>query len=124
MTYTVFLLTVRLPGTSFESFRDHYENTHVPLVHEVLKDVLPLSYTRYYLKRNDKAEGALPLVLMGDISTVDYDCLTIIECRDEEHFGQLNHSPRKEELEADQAKFADLSKFRVIAVESARASKF
>jgi len=128
MTYTVFFLTARLPGTSFEHFRDHYEHKHIPLVLEVLKDVLPLSHTRYYLKRNDNAEGAPPLVLMGDVSTIDYDCLTIIEFRDEEHFGQFNQaymtSPRKEEMEKDQARRSDPEKFRVIAVDSARATKF
>ncbi|KAF2831815.1 hypothetical protein CC86DRAFT_143875 [Ophiobolus disseminans] len=128
MTYTVFFLTSRAPSVTIEQFKDHYENTHIPLVFECLKDVLPLSHTRYYLKRNDAAQGAPPLVLMGDASLVDYDCLTIIEYRDEEHFSQFNQaymtSPRKSELEADQQAFSDAEKFRVIAVEGARGTKF
>jgi hypothetical protein len=127
MTYTVFMLITRKQDMTIEQFKNHYENKHVPLIMEVLKDVLPISHTRYYLKCNDAAEGHPPLVFVGDASTVDYDCITKIELRDEKHFGQLNEamqkSPRKAEVEADEFAFADRSKFRLFAIQSTESTK-
>jgi hypothetical protein len=126
MGYTVFMLVTRKPGMSLEAFVDHYENKHVPLVLEVLGDVAPVRHTRYYLKRNPAgAEGndvPPPLLFFGDATTVDYDCITTVELRDEAHFQAFNekfaNSPRRKEIDEDQDRFADGSKFRVLAVES------
>jgi hypothetical protein len=131
MTYTVMMLVTRKADLSLDQFKDHYENKHVPLILDCLKGVEPLSHMRYYLQRNDAAKGdgdvAPPLVFAGDASTIDYDCLTKIEFRDEEHFQQFNHefmnSPRLAEVEADQKEFTDGIKFRVFAVEEARVTK-
>jgi hypothetical protein len=126
MGYTVFMLVTRKAGLTIEQFKDQYENQHVPLIMDVLKDVLPVSHTRYYLKRNEAAKGeadvAPPLVFAGDANTVDYDCISKIELRDEEHFKHFNeafaNSPRKAEIHAHEALFADVEKFRVFAIES------
>jgi hypothetical protein len=122
MAYIVFMLITRKEGMTVEQFKDHYENKHVPLVMEAIKDALPISHTRYYLKLNEAAEGKPPLVFVGDASTVDYDCITKIELRDEEHFSLLNkamhESPRKAEVEADESAFANKSKFRMFAIQS------
>jgi hypothetical protein len=128
MTFTVFMFVTRKPGMTLEAFIDHYENKHVPLVLEVLDDVAPVRHTRYYLKRNPAgAEGTdvpPPLVFVGDAATVDYDCITTVELRDEAHFQAFNekftNSPRRKDIDADQEAFADGSKFRVVAVESPR----
>jgi hypothetical protein len=131
MTYTAIMLVTRKAGLSLDQFKDHYENKHVPLVLECLKGFEPLSHMRYYLQRNDAAKGeadvAPPLVFLGDASTIDYDCITKIEFRDEEHFQQFNqaltNSPRLAEVEADQKEFTDGIKFRLFAVEEARVTK-
>jgi hypothetical protein len=131
MGYTVFMLVTRKAGLTIEQFKDHYENKHMPLIVDVLKDVLPVSHTRHYIKRNEAAKGdadvAPPLLFVGDASTVDYDCITKIELRDEEHFGQFSaafaNTPRKPELEADEERFADVAKFRVFAIESTEVTK-
>ena len=126
MGYTVFMFVTRKPGMSLEAFVDHYENKHVPLVMEVLGDVVPVRHTRHYLKRNPPgAEGndvPPPLVFFGDASTVDFDCITTVELKDEAHFQAFNekfaNSPRRKDIDEDQEAFADGSKFRVVAVES------
>jgi hypothetical protein len=131
MGYTVIMLVTRKAGTTIEQFKDHYENKHMPLIMDVLKDVLPISHTRHYLKRNEAAKGdadvAPPLVFMGDASTIDYDCISKIELRDEEHFGQFNaafvNTPRKEEIQADQDSFADGPSFRAFAIENIEVTK-
>lgn len=126
MGYTVIMLVARRPGMSLEAFKDHYENKHVPLVLSVLGDVAPVRHTRHYLQRNPAAaEGddvPPPLLFFGDASTIDYDCITTIELRDEAHFQAFNekftNTPRRNEIEEDQAAFADGSKFRILAVGS------
>jgi hypothetical protein len=131
MTYTLFMLITRKQGWSIEQFKDHYENKHVPLVMEALKDALPVSHTRYYLKRNDAARGeadvAPPMVFAGDATTVDYDCITKIELRDEQHFKDFNvafaNAPGRAEIQADEEVFADKSKFRLFAIESTEVTK-
>ncbi|KAF2868223.1 hypothetical protein BDV95DRAFT_501029 [Massariosphaeria phaeospora] len=134
MSYTVFFFMARKSGITIEQFKDHYENKHIGLVKEYLGhlgDVLPVSHTRYYLKRNEAAKGeadvAPPLVLMGDVNSVDFDCLTIVEFRDEEHFGQFsqaqNSSPHSAELEADRAAFADPTNVRIMVAEGPRVTR-
>lgn len=111
MTFTILMFMSRKPGTTIEQFKNHYEHNHIPLIKEALSDCLPLSHTRYYL---DEA--------------ADYDCITKLDFRDGEHSAQFNNtfatSPRKAELEADQAAFVDGAKFKVLVVEEQIALKF
>lgn len=131
MVYTIFMLVTRKPGMSLEDFIDHYEKKHIPLVMEVLGDVAPVRHTRHYLKRNPAgAEGQdvpPPLLFFGDASTIDYDCISTVELRDEAHFQAFNerfaNSPRRKDLEEDQEIFADGSKFRVLAMETPRVTE-
>ncbi|KZM24476.1 uncharacterized protein EKO05_0001979 [Ascochyta rabiei] len=131
MPYTIFMFVTRKPGMTLEAFVDHYEKKHIPLVLEVLGDQAPVRHTRHYVKRNPAAaEGndvPPPLVFFGDAATIDYDCITTVELRDEAHFQAFNeqfaNSPRKKELEDDQAAFADGTRFRVVAVESPRVTE-
>jgi hypothetical protein len=103
-----------------------------PLIVKALKDALPVSHTRYYLKRNEAAKGdadiALPIVFAGDASSVNYDCITKIELRDEQHFQDFNvafaNAPERAEIEADEEAFADRSKFRLFPIESTEVTKF
>lgn len=94
----------RKAGTTIEQFRNHYENNHVPLIKEALSECLPVSHTRYYLDES-----------------AEYDCITKLEFRDGEHSAQFNNafaaSPRRAELEADQAAFVDGEKMKVMVVE-------
>lgn len=126
MVYVVFMFIARRPGMTLEDFKDHYENKHIPLVLEVLGDAAPVRHTRHYLQRNPAAaEGddvAPPLLFVGDASAIDYDVITKVELRDEEHFQAFNakyaSSPRQKELAEDQLAFSDASKFKVLAVGS------
>lgn len=127
MTCKIFMFVARKPGMSLEDFVDHYEKKHVPLVLEIVNDQAPVRHVRYYLKRNPIDQGTdvpPPLVFVGDAGAIDYDCITTVEFRDEAHLQAFNekfsNSPRRKEVEEDQAAFADGSKFRVVAVESPR----
>jgi hypothetical protein len=124
MGYTVMMFVARKAGTTIEQFKAHYENSHVPLLMDILKEVAPVSHTRYYLKRNEAEKGsadvAPPMVFVGDASSINFDCVTKVELRDEAHFGQFNQAfmARRAEIAADEQQFADGSNFRVFGIES------
>lgn len=130
----MFIFVPRKPGVPFEAFKDHYENKHIPVVLKSLgdsNDVKPISHTRYFTQRNPAAQGDAevppPLLYFGDPSTVDYDCITVVELEDEAHFKRfyetIDKSPLKKEIGEDQDSFADSSKFKILAVESPRVWK-
>ncbi|KAF2132161.1 hypothetical protein P153DRAFT_364586 [Dothidotthia symphoricarpi CBS 119687] len=120
--YTVFMFVVRKPGTTISQFKHHYETKHLPLVLEILGDVMPVRHSRHYLSRAGDTDDAPPLVILGNPDAVDYDCITLIELEDEAHFQHFNeafaNSPRRQELEADQDEFTDRAKLRLVGVES------
>lgn len=111
MPVTILMFMPRKAGTSIEQFRNHYEHNHVPLIKDALGGCLPVSHTRYYFDES-----------------AEYDCITKLEFRDGEHSAQFNDafatSPRKAELEADQAAFVDGSRMKVMVVEEEIALKF
>jgi hypothetical protein len=127
MTYTIFMLLSRKPGTTLEAFTNHYENIHMPLAVKFLGDVAPIRHTRYYLKRAPSSPDAStdapgieppPLVFVGAPSTIDYDCVTVMEFEDEAHFGRFNegmNGPGREEIDRDNALWADMASVRMFA---------
>jgi hypothetical protein len=130
MVYTVFLFVARKPGTSIASFIDHYENKHMPLLMSIFGDDKPLRHSRYYLKRapgdSNMADNTdpPPLVFMGDVSAIDYDCITAFELEDEAHFMRFSqtfaNSPLRSAVDEDEKAFLDQSKLRCVASEDRR----
>lgn len=126
MTVTMFMFVPRKPGLTVEQFKDHYENKHVPLVLKAMGEAKPLSHTRYYCQRNPAAQGDAevppPLLFVGNPDTVDYDCITKIEFKDQETFAKFHeefqNTPFKKEIEEDQDRFADTPRFKILAVET------
>lgn len=125
MPITLVMFIARKPGVPLEEFINLYENIHIPLVFKALGDAKPLSHTRYYPQRNPAAQGDAevppPLLYVGDPSTIDYDCMAIVEFEDA-HFKTFSEvmqtGPMKKEIEEQQATFADGSKFKMMAVET------
>jgi hypothetical protein len=133
MTYTIFMLVSRKPGMTLAEFTHHYENIHIPLALDILGDSAPVRHTRYYLKRTEASASAAgdpiaadapgveppPLVFVGAATSIDYDCISIVEFDDEAHLAKFNeilgNGPRKDEMERDNASFVDMSNFRIFA---------
>jgi len=129
MPYTVFTFQYRQPSLSPEAYADHYENVHLPLVQAVTGDAFPKKHTRYYIKRgpassdDTNAVGA-PLVFYGQPEDIGFDCVAIMEFEDLPAFIRFKDayekSPRKQEMDDDEAKFLVKSKLQAFAVEDAR----
>jgi hypothetical protein len=150
MTYTIFMLVSRKPGTSLAAFKHHYENIHMPLVLDIAGAEAPLSHTRHYLERSPSSlpSSAIdpltadadtppstastteppPLVLAGAVDAIDYDCVSVVVFADEAHMARFDDllwggGPRVAEIQADGAGFVDLGALRSFVVGEARVTK-
>lgn len=108
---TVLLYCYRLPSISPAQLRTYVEETHVPYVKSLLKANYPQSHTRYY---TNKDAG----YVVGSPEDADADMIAIITYADEEHMKQsmaMRYSDGIRQLiQADEAKFMDVSKVKVI----------
>jgi len=120
MTYTIIYFMCRKPGLSLEEFKDHYQNKHLPLFKDMLDNVKPINRTAHYLKPDNTGPPA-------GANAVEYDCITFLEFRDENHFNEfsefVNASRHDAEIVADEEVFADMSKFRAMRVEAPEATE-
>lgn len=110
---TVLLFCYRLPTITATEFRDYVENIHAPLVESLLGDKHPLSHTRYY---TNKDSG----FAVGSPTSDDADLIAVITYASEEHFHESmrarNAEGIGEVIRADEAKFMDRSKVKVIKI--------
>ncbi|GAA5869762.1 hypothetical protein JCM8547_005836 [Rhodosporidiobolus lusitaniae] len=51
MVFTVLIIVWRRPGMSPQTFYDHYENVHMPLIGELAGDTILISHNRLYVTR-------------------------------------------------------------------------
>lgn len=102
----------RKEGISFEDFRRHYEEIHIPLVAGWVGHLMT-DFKRYYprdavnLYAGRPDEGAAPTVDGG----VDYDAVSIYSIRDEEALRELlriaSDTEFTRQVTLDEANFAD-----------------
>src|SRR4051812_39437314 len=115
MTFRILIKVFRKPGMAPQEFQSHYEDTHVPLVKSLAGSRFPLSHTRRYLQRSsDAVSNYAAVILSGTQEDFGYDALTEMAFEDEgtlqSFFGFMNTLDVKEKIDADCAKFMDLTK--------------
>lgn len=102
----------RKPGISFEAFRRHYEEVHIPLVagwvgHLMtdFKRYYPSHFTNLFAGREDESEAP------ANDGGVDYDAVSIYSIRDDaalEELLQIASNPEfTRAVTLDEANFAD-----------------
>jgi uncharacterized protein (TIGR02118 family) len=110
---TALLFCYRLPNVDAEQFRDYIEQTHAPLVKSLLGPKHPLTHTRYY---TNKDAG----FTVGSPSSEDADLIAVITFESLEAMQESMSARRadgvREIIEADEAKFMDRSKVKVVVV--------
>ncbi len=77
MPFTILLLSTRKPNLPFAKFRDHYENTHLPLLKRFLGEDFPSSHSRHYIDKDG-------FYLLGSPTEFDPDSLAILEFESQE----------------------------------------
>ncbi|GAA5869783.1 hypothetical protein JCM8547_005841 [Rhodosporidiobolus lusitaniae] len=120
MVFTVLITVWRKPGMSPEAFYDHYENVHMPLIRELAGDKIPISHNRLYVTREgpELKERMVQPSECGD--GIDYDAVAELNFEDEAHnlaYWKVLYAPEAEgRLHADELKFMDRSKLRIVAM--------
>jgi hypothetical protein len=113
---TILLYCYRLPTLSPLEFRTYCEERHVPLVKYLLGAEHPLTHTRYY---TNKDSG----FLIGSPLPTDPDLIAVITFESENAMQKSMRARRmhgvKEIIEADEDKFMDRAKVKVVNVNEA-----
>lgn len=114
------VLTARRQDLTPDQYKHHYENVHIPLLRRLLGDAFPMTQERHYIPRSP--DGSLEtLIGSGDLA---YDCITISVFADGEHLqravAESNDPEKKAEREEDEAKFLDMTKTKILSLDSKR----
>jgi hypothetical protein len=128
MTYTVVLFLTRSHTLTPEQFRDHYENTHIPLAYSLLAHCWPIIFKRRYLARiarkgfGGPANPDRPLLLLRGVLHDDFDCDCISETtfENEAHFLEFYRNVYSKEVAAlltrDEENFLQGGKTRIVVI--------
>lgn len=111
--FTALLYCYRLPELSPDQFREYVEHKHVPLVQSLLGSKHPLTHTRFYIGGSSK-------YVVGSSTSEDPDLIAVIEYEDESAMQQSmqarNADGTREKIQADEDKFMDRSRVKVIVL--------
>jgi hypothetical protein len=134
MTISVLAFYTRRADITPEQFRSHMEENHVPLIKAAFGPHLPVSYTvRFPIRVSSgvgnrlgavtsstgRADPNGPVVLVGQPSDMEWDCMGEMVFRDELHVQQgmaAINSPQGQEAKEDEEVFTDPEKLRVVLV--------
>ncbi|KAL9612620.1 MAG: hypothetical protein Q9167_002790 [Letrouitia subvulpina] len=125
MPYTILLFLYRKPGLSFAEFKNHYENSHMPLLQSIGGSYFPKSHTRHYLPRPD---GGSADIMKGAKEDLDYDAMAELVFEGEKEWkaflALLTQKENKERVEKDEEAFQDRDKLRAVMKPFASVSSF
>ncbi|KAI1454129.1 EthD domain-containing protein [Annulohypoxylon moriforme] len=123
MPFSVLFLATRKAGTTPESFKEHYETVHIPLLKSAAGAAFPQTHTRHYIHR---AEGQAH-VLLGTQGDFDYDVVVELAFADQAAFqayAAATHSgDAQAKISADEESFIDRSKSRAVILGSTEVTK-
>lgn len=110
--FKVLVLLKRKPGLSMEEFIHHYETSHAPL--GVKYQTRMKRYVRHYLR-------PAPYALDGSVVEAEYDVITELWFDDkaayEEGMALMREPEANQILNADEERFLDLGRSRMVFVE-------
>ncbi|KAL2847006.1 EthD domain-containing protein [Aspergillus pseudodeflectus] len=120
MVFKALLYATRKAGITPAEFKTHYDTVHLPLIKSLAGDTLPIYHKRSYLARPLAGEdNSYPAaVVLGTQDDFTYDCITEIAFENEEgfkvFFGKRMQPGIKEVIDADEEKFLDSTKVKVV----------
>ena len=101
MLFNILIFGIRATNLTHAQYKDHYENTHVPLAQSIAGDTWPLSHTRYYYGGNK--------TLVAISAPMDWDSMAVLTFRDETHASTFNRVLRAPDaakaIHGDELKF-------------------
>ncbi|KAF4958079.1 hypothetical protein FSARC_11115 [Fusarium sarcochroum] len=119
MTFTVLLFAHRKRGLAPAQFKDHLENTHIPLLEKTFGPLFPISHTRRYVDRSNE-DPYDATVLVGTQEHFDYDVVSELVFSDKAVFEAFFTKYKDPEvaplIQEDEAKFLDASKMSAVVL--------
>ncbi|KAK4175368.1 EthD domain-containing protein [Triangularia setosa] len=114
--YSIIIFVNRKSNISPEQFKDHWENTHVPLLQSLAGPRFPLSHIRHYLAR-DSANSTYPLnLLVGKPQDINFDAFAVVTFASEEAFRDFIPTMSLPEVAEDEDRFTDREKMRAVVL--------
>lgn len=114
MLFTVLIFGFRRPDLTVQEYRDHYDNTHIPLAKSIAGAAWPLSHTRHYSGLNETLEAVS--------APVDWDSLAVLTFKDETHAGTfqylLGQEAAAEKIHADEEEFMADGSPKMVIIET------
>jgi len=131
MPLTVIIYATRKQGMTPADFKQHYEESHVPLVKSIAGNHFPKSHTRFYVQRthtgdpNDKTNEAYPAtVFVGGQEAFDYDAYAELVFEDmpalQQFMGCCMEPEAAKKIAADEEKFLERSKMTIGLVDDVK----
>jgi len=116
MPYNILIFVGSKPGLSPSEFKDHYEG-HVRLLKFYAGDLFPKIHRRHYLRCGTDDQ---PTILRGDKAFFDFEAAAEIFFDNETAYQAFLDSLRTEEarekIAADENKFSDREKLRMVVI--------
>lgn len=134
MPVSVLVFYTRRPDFTPAQFKAYMEDSHVPLIKEVMEPHFPLTYTLRYVVRVEsgagdrlglptaskkRADPDAPVVLVGSAGDLEWDAMGEMIFRDELHVQQglaTINSPNGQRVKEDEEVFTIPEKLRVVLV--------
>lgn len=117
MAYTVLMFVYRKAGTTPDQFKQHYEQSHVPLMKTLAGEAFPLHHTRRYIQRQADEDENVGAANTGDTG---FDCITEMVFGDEAGFrilsGLLASPGVADQVKDDCEAFMEANKTQVFIV--------
>ncbi|MCJ1312479.1 hypothetical protein MMC25_006153 [Agyrium rufum] len=88
MEFSVIIFVYRKPGLSPAAFKEHYENSHIPLLKSTAGTDSPLSHKWHCIQRAERADNPAS-VLVGTQADFQHDAYTVLEFEDAAAFQRL-----------------------------------
>jgi hypothetical protein len=123
MTYTLLLFVTRKPGLDLETFKHHWETSHIPLLKQLVGREFPLSHTRHYV---EKTHDDQPNVSIGNAEDVTYDGVATLTFINKVHYerfmSKLQEEGNKQRHREDIELFVDAGRLKGVLVGDTRST--
>jgi hypothetical protein len=125
MPYNILIFITRKAGISHSDFKKQYETSHMPLLQLYGGKHFPKSHKRNYIHFNDNDQ---PTIIQGTPAGFDFDAIAEASFEDEAAFQAFLEALTADEeaskiLRADEEKFSDREKMKIVVVGDVRETK-
>ncbi|KAF2177312.1 hypothetical protein K469DRAFT_809488 [Zopfia rhizophila CBS 207.26] len=86
MTFTTVFLVTRKTGIPPSAFKQHWENTHIPLLKAIVGYDFPLSHTRHYIERDLSTPEYPANILYGQQEDFTFDAVAVFTFANRAHW--------------------------------------